>query len=189
MENRRCSVSVNRQPDSNTVQVAEEVHQEMARSARRCRPASRAPFYDHRNIVQESIASVRDAIIIGLFLAGLIHLALPARLGHRVDDRARCAGAMVITFIVMKALGQSFNLMTLGGLAAAVGLVIDDRSVVVENIVLHRDSAKARCRRRPVRSRADRPADWSTLTPIVVFLPLITITGVTGRSSARWRSR
>ena len=51
-------------------------------------------------------------------------------------------GTLVVTFIVMKILGQSFNLMTLGGLAAAVGLVIDDKIVVVENIVLHRDGGE-----------------------------------------------
>ena len=66
-------VSVNRQPDSNTVQVADEVHQEMT-AIRPTLPAGieMRPFYDQSNIVQESIASVRDAIIIGLFLAGLI---------------------------------------------------------------------------------------------------------------------
>ena len=81
----------------------------------------------------------------------------------------------------MKMLGQSFNLMTLGGLAAAVGLVIDDKIVVVENIVLHRDSGEG-----PLQATASAlkeltvPLIGSTLTPIVVFLPLITITGVTG---------
>jgi multidrug efflux pump subunit AcrB len=77
--------------------------------------------------------------------------------------------------------GQSFNLMTLGGLAAAVGLVIDDKIVVVENIVLHRDAGQG-----PLEATASAlkeltvPLIGSTLTPIVVFLPLITITGVTG---------
>ena len=81
----------------------------------------------------------------------------------------------------MKILGQSFNLMTLGGLAAAVGLVIDDKIVVVENIVLHRDGGEG-----PLQATASAlkeltvPLIGSTLTPIVVFLPLITITGVTG---------
>jgi multidrug efflux pump subunit AcrB len=81
----------------------------------------------------------------------------------------------------MKLLGQSFNLMTLGGLAAAVGLVIDDKIVVVENIVLHRDKGEG-----PLQATASAlkeltvPLIGSTLTPIVVFLPLITITGVTG---------
>ncbi len=88
---------------------------------------------------------------------------------------------MVVTFIAMKMLGQSFNLMTLGGLAAAVGLVIDDKIVVVENIVLHRDGGEG-----PLQATASAlkeltvPLIGSTLTPIVVFLPLITITGVTG---------
>jgi len=88
---------------------------------------------------------------------------------------------MVITFIAMKIVGQSFNLMTLGGLAAAVGLVIDDKIVVVENIVLHRDGGEG-----PLQATASAlkeltaPLIGSTLTPIVVFLPVITITGVTG---------
>jgi multidrug efflux pump subunit AcrB len=88
---------------------------------------------------------------------------------------------MVVTFIAMKILGQSFNLMTLGGLAAAVGLVIDDKIVVVENITLHRDAGEG-----PLEATASAlreltvPLIGSTLTPIVVFLPLITITGVTG---------
>src|SRR5438034_1191476 len=90
-------------------------------------------------------------------------------------------GTIVLTFVAMKILGQSFNLMTLGGLAAAVGLVIDDKIVVVENIVLHRDGGEG-----PLQATASAlkeltvPLIGSTLTPIVVFLPLITITGVTG---------
>ena len=71
--------------------------------------------------------------------------------------------------------------MTLGGLAAAVGLVIDDAIVVVENIVLHRDAARAGRKRSAARfARSAVPLVGSTITPIVVFLPLISITGVTG---------
>jgi multidrug efflux pump subunit AcrB len=175
-------VSVNRQPDSNTVQVADEVHKEMA-AIRPTLPAGieMRPFYDQSNIVQESIASVRDAIIIGLFLAGLIIWLFLRDWGTAVMTGLVVPVTMVITFIAMKMLGQSFNLMTLGGLAAAVGLVIDDKIVVVENIVLHRDSGEG-----PLQATASAlkeltvPLIGSTLTPIVVFLPLITITGVTG---------
>jgi multidrug efflux pump subunit AcrB len=71
--------------------------------------------------------------------------------------------------------------MTLGGLAAAVGLVIDDAIVVVENIVMHRDSGQSRAEAIGSAIREIRaPLVGSTITPIVVFLPLISITGVTG---------
>ena len=88
---------------------------------------------------------------------------------------------IAVTFIALKLLGQSFNLMTLGGLAAAVGLVIDDAIVVVENIVIHRDSGQGRLQ--AIHSALHEitiPLIGSTITPIVVFLPLISITGVTG---------
>ena len=113
----------NRQPDSNTVQVADEVHQEMA-AIRPTLPAGveMRPFYDQSNIVQESIASVRDAIVIGLFLAGLIIWLFLRDWGTAVMTGLVVPVTMVVTFIAMKMLGQSFNLMTLGGLAAAVGL-------------------------------------------------------------------
>jgi multidrug efflux pump subunit AcrB len=175
-------LSVNRQPDSNTVEVADEVHQEMA-AIQPTLPAGveMRPFYDQSNIVNESIASVRDAIIIGLFLSGLIIWLFLRDWGTAVMTGLVVPVTMVITFITMKVLGQSFNLMTLGGLAAAVGLVIDDKIVVVENIVLHRDGGEG-----PLQATASAlkeltvPLIGSTLTPIVVFLPLITITGVTG---------
>ena len=87
-----------------------------------------------------------------------------------------------VTFIALRAMGESFNLMTLGGLAAAVGLVIDlMRIVVVENIVMHRDSGQSRAEAIRSAIREIRiPLVGSTITPIVVFLPLIGITGITG---------
>src|SRR5215471_6342039 len=175
-------LSINRQPDSNTVEVADEVHKEMD-AIRPSLPAGVEirPFYDQSNIVTESIASVRDAIIIGLLLAALIIWLFLRDWGTAVMTGLVVPVTIVITFIAMKLLGQSFNIMTLGGLAAAVGLVIDDKIVVVENIVLHRDAGQG-----PLEATASAlreltvPLIGSTLTPIVVFLPLITITGVTG---------
>jgi CzcA family heavy metal efflux pump len=175
-------LSVNRQIGSNTVQVADEVHQEME-SIRPTLPAGieMRPFYDQSGIVNESIASVRDAIVIGLFLSALIIWLFLRDWGTALMTGLVVPVTMVVTFIAMKLLGQSFNLMTLGGLAAAVGLAIDDKIVVVENIVLHRDSGQG-----PLEATASAlkeltvPLIGSTLTPIVVFLPLIAITGVTG---------
>ena len=88
---------------------------------------------------------------------------------------------VMVTFIALKMMGETFNLMTLGGLAAAVGLVIDDAIVVVENIVLHRDAGQARLEAiRSALKEITVPLIGSTITPVVVFIPLIVITGVTG---------
>src|SRR5260370_27158426 len=84
---------------------------------------------------------------------------------------------VAVTFIGLRLFGESFNLMTLGGLAAAVGLVIDDAIVVVENIVLHRDAGQSRSEAiRSAMKEIRVPLVGSTITPIVVFLPLISIT-------------
>jgi multidrug efflux pump subunit AcrB len=175
-------VSISRQPDSNTIDVANEVHQEIE-NLRPSLPAGidLKVFYDQSNIVRESIGSVRDAIIIGLLLAGFIIWLFLRDWGTALMTGLVIPVAIFVTFIAMKMLGQSFNMMTLGGLAAAGGLVIDDAIVVVENIVLHRDGGEG-----PLEATASAlkeltiPLIGSTLTPIVVFLPLISITGVTG---------
>ena len=175
-------VSINRQPYSNTVQVADEVHQEIQDIAPSLPSGvDLRVFYDQSNIVKASIGSVRDAIIIGLFLSGLIIWLFLRDWGTAIMTGLVVPVTIMVTFIVMKIMGQSFNMMTLGGLAAAGGLVIDDAIVVVENIVLHRDGGEG-----PLQATASAlkeltiPLIGSTLTPIVVFLPLISITGVTG---------
>jgi len=88
---------------------------------------------------------------------------------------------VAVTILFLWAIGQSFNLMTLGGLAAAIGLVIDDAIVVVENIVVHRDAGQSRTTAiRIALHELATPLVFSTITPVVVFLPLIAVTGVTG---------
>ena len=175
-------LQINRQPVSNTVTVADEVHAEVERLRQSLPPGiDLRSYYDQSNIVEESIKSVRDAIILGLFLAALIIWLFLRDWGTAVMTGLVVPVTIVVTFIAMKMLGESFNLMTLGGLAAAVGLVIDDKIVVVENIVLHRQAGEG-----PLAAVAGAlkeltiPLIGSTLTPIVVFLPLIVITGVTG---------
>jgi CzcA family heavy metal efflux pump len=171
-----------RQPDSNTVAVADEVYKELERlHASLPAGVSLQPFYDQSQLVRDSIKSVRDAILIGLVLAAVILVVFLRDWGTSVVAALVIPATIAITFIALRLMGQSFNLMTLGGLAAAVGLVIDDAIVVVENIVIHRDSGQSRAEAIRSALREMRvPLLGSTVTPIVVFLPLITITGVTG---------
>jgi CzcA family heavy metal efflux pump len=175
-------LNINRQPDSNTVKVANEVHAEVALLKQSLPPGiTLTPFYDQSVLVGESISSVRDAIILGLVLASIIMVVFLGDWGTSIVAGLVIPVTVLVTLIVLRLLGQSFNLMTLGGLAAAVGLVIDDAIVVVENIVLHRDAGEPRLQAIGGALREILiPLLGSTFTPIVVFLPLIAITGVTG---------
>ena len=175
-------INITRQPLGNTVAVADQVAAEVSQLRKKLPSGvSFEPYYDQSQIVRESITSVRDAILIGLALACIILFIFL----H--DWRSSLVAGLVIpvtvavTVLFMWAIGESFNLMTLGGLAAAIGLVIDDAIVVVENIVLHRDSGEDRIEAvRKAIHEISHPLIGSTVTPVVVFLPLIAVSGVTG---------
>ncbi|HTB10595.1 MAG TPA: efflux RND transporter permease subunit [Bryobacteraceae bacterium] len=175
-------LSIFRQPESNTVAVADLAGKELAQIRQTIPEGVKIEtFYDQSILVRDSIDSVRDAILIGLVLAAVILVLFLRDWGSSLVAALVIPATIAITLIVMRMLGESFNLMTLGGLAAAVGLIIDDAIVVVENIVLHRDSGQSRGD--AIRSALKEirvPLVGSTIAPIVVFLPLISITGVTG---------
>jgi CzcA family heavy metal efflux pump len=175
-------LSVNRQPESNTLDVANEVHTAIAEIRPTLPPGLHLePFYDQSTIVHDSIASVRDAVLIGLVLSAIILVLFLRDWGTSLVAGLVIPVTLLFTFVFLKFTGQSFNLMTLGGLAAAVGLVIDDAIVVLENIVLHRDAGQGRLVAiQSALRELTVPLIGSTITPIVVFLPLISTTGVTG---------
>jgi CzcA family heavy metal efflux pump len=182
--NRKPAVllNINRQPDSNTVDVANAVHTEIERLRQGLpRGVDLRSFYDQSDIITDSVNSVRDAVLIGLVLASLIMVIFLRDWGTSLVAGLVIPATIAVTFIALKLLHENFDLMTLGGLAAAVGLVIDNAIVVVENIVTHRDSGQSRAQ--AIRSAIYEirvPLVGSTITPIVVFIPLVAIAGVTG---------
>jgi len=175
-------LNINRQPDGNTMQVAREVHDQIEQIRKSIPPGVQIePFYDQSIIVGDSIKSVRDAILLGLVLASIILVVFLRDWGTSLVAGLVIPVTITVTFIALKVMGETFDLMTLGGLAAAVGLVIDDAIVVVENIVLHRDAGENRIDAiRLALKEITVPLFGSTITPVVVFIPLIAITGVTG---------
>jgi len=175
-------LNIARQPTSNTVAVANAVAAEIAQLREKLPPGVKLElFYDQSQLVRDSISSVRDAILIGLVLACIILF-----LFLRDWTSSLIAGLVIpvtvaVTILMLWLLGESFNLMTLGGLAAAIGLVIDDAIVVVENIVMHRDNGEHRGEAvRKALKEITTPLIGSTITPVVVFLPLVSTSGVTG---------
>jgi multidrug efflux pump subunit AcrB len=175
-------INVNRQRDSNTMRVSTAVKAELQKVEKTLPPGVKiSSFYDQSWIVGESIKSVRDAILIGIILASGVLVLFLQDWGSSFIAGMVIPISILMTFIALKVLGESFNLMSLGGLAAAVGLIIDDAIVVVENTVLRREAGEGRFEAvAHSLKELTVPLIGSTLTPIVVFLPLIAITGVTG---------
>ena len=175
-------LNIARQPSSNTVAVVDAANAEMNRLKGKLPPGVNVNvFYDQSQLVRDSIASVRDAIAIGLILACIVMFFFLRDWSSALIAGLVIPVTMAVTILVLSIIGESFNLMTLGGLAAAIGLVIDDAIVVVENIVMHRDNGETRNEAvRKALAEICRPLVGSTITPVVVFLPLIATTGVTG---------
>ena len=175
-------VNINRQPDANTVAVVDNV--KAALSAMRGqipKDVRVAAYYDQSLLVRESITSVRDSILIGLLLSVVILYAFLRNWGTTLVAIVVIPVTILVTFLAMWLARLSFDLMTLGGVAAAIGLVIDDAIVVVENI--HTHMSRGQSRREAVQSAVSEitvPIIGSTITPVVVFLPLTLLTGVTG---------
>ncbi len=175
-------INVLRQPDANTVNVTDEVKAELAAVQKTLpKDIKIAPYYDQSILVRESMNSVRDAIIIGLILSVLILYAFLRNVGTTFVAILVIPVTILATFLAMYLVGLSFDLMTLGGVAAAIGLVIDDAIVVVENIYTH--LARGQTRHEAIQAAISEitvPIIGSTITPVVVFLPLTLLTGVTG---------
>ncbi|HTL33228.1 MAG TPA: efflux RND transporter permease subunit [Kofleriaceae bacterium] len=178
------AVSIARLPGASTPDVVDGVLASLGRlRAAHGLPADVdvSPVYDQAELVDDSLASVRDAILIGIALS-LIVIALALR-----DIRAGLVAALPVpltllaTFAVMNWFGVTLNLMSLGGLAIAIGLVVDDSIVVTEGIVRRLEEGH------PVDEAIDLgTADMfaavigTTFTTVVVFAPLVLLSGVTG---------
>ena len=175
-------VNINRQPDANTVAVADDVKAALtAMRGQIPKDVRVAAYYDQSLLVRESINSVRDSILIGLLLSVVILYAFLRNWGTTFVAILVIPVTVLVTFLAMWLAHLSFDLMTLGGVAAAIGLVIDDAIVVVENIYTH--MSRGQSRREAVQSAVSEitvPIIGSTITPVVVFLPLTLMTGVTG---------
>ena len=175
-------VNVLQQPDGNAVEIAGAVNQELRDIKRTLPPDIQlATFYDQSILVRESISGVTESIFIGLVLSiGVLLFFLKSWRTTLVT--ALVIPLAVLTAIVfMRLFGMSFNLMTLGGLAACIGVVIDDAIVMVENIIVHLSTGQSSLQAAKSAIRELTPAlIGSTLTPIMVFAPLVFLGGITG---------
>jgi len=139
-------------------------------------------FYDQSELVVGAANSVRDAILLGALLAGVV-LFVFLRSGRlMVITGLMLPAVLAATCLILFALGMSFNMMTLGGMAAAVGLVVDDAVVMLEHMMRRMQENAAKTPQALLKAAAEMgvPLLGSTTATIVVFLPLAFISGVTG---------
>lgn len=176
-------VNIFRQPSSNVVAVSDGVAAEMER-IKTTLPAGVkiSKAYDQSRLVRQALASILKEIAIGIaFIIAILFAFLRSWKSTLVATLTipLCAAA---AFATMALLHQSLNLMSLGGLAIALGLVIDDAIVIVENIhrQLHKGLAPNEAAIAAVQELAG-PVTSSTATTLVVFLPLGFISGVAGQ--------
>ncbi len=178
-----AQINVTRRVGGNTLEVADSIAALARLVSATLPPGVRLkPVYDQASLVHDAVRSVRDAMVIGAILAVVILLLFLRHARLTAISAASIPFTMVITIFVMQSLGQTFNLMTLGAMAIAIGLVIDDAVVITENIVrhLHLNPDRGAAIREAVQELI-WPVTTSTLTTVVVFLPLGLLEGVVGQ--------
>jgi multidrug efflux pump subunit AcrB len=184
-------VTVFRRLNGNTVNISHDLRELLERSPPP-RNIRATVVYDQARFVETAIDNVRDAIAVGGVFSILILLLFLRSVRATLISAMALPTTLAITFLFLYWKGETLNLMSLGGLAVAIGLIIDDTVVVIENISRHLSS-------HPVASSSLDPIDaasseitgavvGSTLTTVLVFVPLAFIVGVYGQffASLSW---
>jgi CzcA family heavy metal efflux pump len=176
-------LDIYQQPGGNSVQIASDVKARLAGYAAQL-PAgvNVANWYDQSALVTEAAASVRDAILVGVGLAALVLLVFLRNVKIMLIAILVVPAVLASTVVLLQVLGMSFNIMTLGGMAAAVGLIVDDAVVMVEHIVRRLRGAGGTPQARVMGAAREffRPLVGSSASTIIIFVPLAFLTGVTG---------
>lgn len=177
-------VEVYQQPSGNTVQIVSDVRAQLEQLKSRIPQAvDIRNWYNQSELITGSAFSVWEAILIGIALAGGVLFFFLRDRKITFVVLVVVPAALAATVLVLSLVGMSFNIMTLGGMAAAIGLVVDDAIVMIEHIVRRLRTETGAHRHDVIRSAATeflRPLAGSSGATVVIFLPLAFLGGVTG---------
>ena len=175
-------LNIQSQPDGSTLDIAGALQAKLQQLRQELPPDMHLGFfYDQSQFVRDSVSSVWFAIIFGLILSVFILYFFLKNWGSVWTAIVTIPITVLITFVAMKLSNMSFNMMTLGGIAASIGLIIDNAIIVVEAMCVK--IAAGRPRLAGIQEAIGEilyPLIGSTLTPVVVFIPLAFLTGVAG---------
>ncbi|MEA2562233.1 MAG: hypothetical protein QOH06_3737 [Acidobacteriota bacterium] len=175
-------VSVSQQPGASILDVKAGIEDTLHELTRTLPSGLRlSKVYDLAELVATAIANVRDAILIGGALAVLVLLLFLRDWRVTLIASITLPLTVLSTFLFMKLFGESINLMSMGGLAVAIGLVIDDAVVMVENIHRRLRSGRGEAAIEEATEELIAPVVGSTLTTVVVLAPLGFLSGVVGQ--------
>jgi CzcA family heavy metal efflux pump len=177
------SLQVYQQPDGNTIQIVRDIEDALNAYRDKLPPGTKlTAWYDQGELIAASAKSVRDAILVGIALSGLVLLAFLRSLRITLIAIIVVPAVLAVSVLLLFAFRMTFNIMTLGGMAAAIGLVIDDAIVLIEQIERR---LKGPAKERPKRIRNAvaeflKPLAGSSLATIIIFLPMAFLNSVTG---------
>jgi CzcA family heavy metal efflux pump len=177
-------IAVVKQPNSNLVDLSKEMETKVAELKKILpKDVQIKPYYIQSDFVNDSVKSVTDSLWIGLALAIVVAIIFLRSVKASVTILITIPVTILLTLVVLYVIGYNFNIMTLGAIAAAIGLIIDDAIVVVEQI--HRTHEENPEEASPVLVQKAIhylfPAMvGSSLSTIVIFIPFLLMTGVAG---------
>ena len=176
-------VQLFQQPDGDTIHIAAQVDA-MLDTIRQTLPADSElqVWYDQSLLVSQSAFSVGDAMITGVLLAAIVLFAFLRSFKTILIAILVVPVTLALTILLLKATGLSFNIMTLGGMAAAIGLIIDDAIVMIEHIIscIRKNTESVRHSIFLAATEISKPLTGSSLATIIIFCPLAFLDGVTG---------
>src|SRR5437764_7058529 len=175
---------VYQQPSGNTVDIAHGIKAKLGEIGKQIPEGVKiADWYDQSDLIIASEHSTRDAILIGMVLAAIVLLVFLRDLKVTLIAILTVPAVLAATIVLLLVLKMSFNIMTLGGMAAAVGVIIDDAIVMVEHIVRRvRGMSGGDTRSRVLNAATEfiNPLAGSSAATIIIFTPLAFLSGVTG---------
>jgi CzcA family heavy metal efflux pump len=174
--------NVYQQPGGNTVSIAQGLKSTLDTFRKQLAANIRIRnWYDQSELIVSSVSSVRDAILIGVVLAALILLVFLRSFRITLIAVITVPAVLAATVMLLYAFHMSFNIMTLGGMAAAVGLIIDDTVVMVEHIIRrHREETPQGGKGLAAARELAKPLMGSSASTVIIFAPLAFLSGVTG---------
>ena len=176
-------IAIYKEGDANTVSVAREVEERLLRVREILPPDLKiVKVYDQAVFIQQAVNEVINAGLIGGLLAIVILYFFLRNFWTTVIISLSIPVSVIATFCLMYAADLSLNIMSLGGIALGIGMLLDNSIVVLENISRHREDGKdIITAARDGASEVGRAVTSSTLTTIAVFFPLVFVKGIAGQ--------